>query len=91
MSSYKVSGVESRHAIEQMVDSRKGDACEMSIAGLALPVLQQPAAAVTRGEKIKGPMGGNSHPVERQPHKKRRLVMPPSRGSARPHFVTARG
>jgi hypothetical protein len=37
LSGYKVSGVESRHAIKQMVDSRKGATCETSVAGLALP------------------------------------------------------
>lgn len=84
-----MSGVESRHAVIETVDSLNGATCEMSVAGLALPVDSQLAAGVTPGEKMERLMGGNSHPLEREPHKKRGLLMPPSRSSARPHFVTA--
>lgn len=84
-----MSGVESRHAIIEMVDSLNGATCEMSAAGLALPGHIEPAAGVTPGEKMERLMGGNSHPLEREPHKKRGLLTPPSRSSARPHFVTA--
>lgn len=46
------------------VDNRKGDTSGKSAEGLCVAgTLGEPAAAVTRGEKMKGPQGANSLPA----------------------------
>jgi hypothetical protein len=83
-------GGESRPTATQATDSLNGATCIKSNAGLALPVDIQLAAGVMPGEKMERLMGGNSHPLEREPHKKRGLAMRSSGSNVSPTIGISR-